>query len=121
DLGKWDIALLRGVLLDSSSMQALWSAGTLRDGTPVNYAMGFVPTTLDGHREVWHNGLTPGAGGYCFNAIFPDDGLAVIVLSNGANFSGKPERITRNILHAYFPDAKGGGVADPPAGGGDAP
>ncbi|HEX6964683.1 MAG TPA: serine hydrolase domain-containing protein [Gemmatimonadaceae bacterium] len=103
DLAKWDLALMNGTLLDDSSMRELWTAGTLSDGKPVNYAMGFVPTTLDGHREVWHNGLTPGAGGYCFNAIFPDDGLAVIVLSNGAYFSGKPERIARDVLEAYFP------------------
>ena len=103
DLAAWDLALMQGRLLGASSMQELWSAGTLATGARVPYAMGFVPTILDGHREVWHNGLTPGAGGYCFNAIFPDDELAVIVLSNGARFSGKPERIVRNVLESYFP------------------
>ena len=103
DLAQWDMALMQGRLLGASSMQELWTAGTLATGARVPYAMGFVPTILDGHREVWHNGLTPGAGGYCFNAIFPDDELAVIVLSNGARFSGKPERIVRNVLESYFP------------------
>lgn len=106
DLASWDIALLQGRVLDAASMRDLWSAGQLADGTPVNYAMGFVPASLAGHREVWHNGLAPGAGGYCYNAIFPDDGLAVIVLSNGLNFTGEPERIVRSVLEAYFRDAR---------------
>ncbi len=106
DLARWDIALLQGRVLDAASMHDLWTAGQLADGTPVNYAMGFVPASLAGHREVWHNGLAPGAGGYCYNAIFPDDGLAVIVLSNGLNFAGEPERMVRSVLEAYFPDAR---------------
>lgn len=106
DLASWDIALLQGRVLDAASMHDLWSAGQLADGTPVTYAMGFVPASLAGHREVWHNGLAPGAGGYCYNAIFPDDGLAVIVLSNGLNFTGEPERIVRSVLEAYVRDAR---------------
>jgi hypothetical protein len=67
--------------------------------------MGFVPAVLAGHREVWHNGLAPGAGGYCYNAIFPDDGLAVVVLSNGSSFDGEPERMVARTLAAYDPRA----------------
>jgi hypothetical protein len=63
--------------------------------------MGFVVAKLDGHREVWHNGLAPGAGGYCYNALFPDDGLAIVVLSNGYDFSGRPERLVRQIFRQY--------------------
>jgi hypothetical protein len=66
--------------------------------------MGFVPAELLGHREVWHNGLTPGAGGYTYNAIFPDDQLAVIVLSNGSAFRGEPEKMVERTLRAFFPD-----------------
>jgi len=104
DIARWDIGLMERKVLSASSMQALWSAGTLANGTPVNYAMGFVPAVLAGHREVWHNGLAPGAGGYCFNAIFPDDNLAVVVLSNGYHFDGVPERMVERVLAAYYPD-----------------
>jgi CubicO group peptidase (beta-lactamase class C family) len=103
DVAAWDIALMNEVLLDPRSMSELWTPGKLTDGTLVPYAMGFVPTTLAGHREVWHNGLTPGAGGYCYNAIFPDDKLAVVVLSNGADFQAVPERIVTQVLAAYDP------------------
>ena len=72
--------------------------------------MGFVPATIAGHREVWHNGLAPGSGGYCYNAIFPDDDLAVIVLSNaeehdpqgGPYFAPVPEAMVREVIDAYF-------------------
>jgi len=103
DLTVWNIALMQGALLDTESMQALWTSGKLRDGKSVAYAMGFVPATLAGHRVLWHNGLAPGAGGYCLNAIFPDAKLAVVVLSNGYNFSGAAEQIVAHVLAAYYP------------------
>ncbi len=101
DMALWDAALMSGRLLNQSSMQQLWTAGNTASGAPIQYAMGFVPATLGGHREVWHNGLAPGAGGYCYNAIFPDDKLAIIVLSNGSDFQGVAERITSRVLAAY--------------------
>ncbi len=101
DVCAWDIALMDGGLLGARSMDDLWTAGKLTNGTPVPYAMGFVPTTLAGHREVWHNGYTPGAGGYCYNAIFPDDKLAVVVLSNGSEFQSVPERVVAHVLEVY--------------------
>ena len=103
DLAAWDIALMQGKLLDESGMQALWTAGTLSNGSSVDYAMGFIPGTIAGHRVVWHNGIAPGAGGYCYNAIFPDDHLAVIVLSNGYEFQGVPEQMASRVIDAYFP------------------
>jgi CubicO group peptidase (beta-lactamase class C family) len=97
DLARWDAALIRGKLLNADSMHALWTNGTLSNGEPTHYAMGFIATFIGSHREVWHNGYSPRAGGYCYNAIFPDDQLAVIVLSNASqdSFRGKPEQIVK--------------------------
>jgi len=105
DLARWDAALVNGSLLSPASMQELWTNGKMPNGTPLNYAMGFIATSLAGHREVWHNGYSPNAGGYCYNAIFPDDKLAVIVLSNASQdtFRGKPEQIVRDVLALYDP------------------
>ena len=107
DLAAWDIALMRGTLLDESGRRALWTAGTLNDGSITDYAMGFIPGTIAGHRVVWHNGLAPGSGGYCYNAIFPDDHLAVIVLSNGYGFEGVPEQMASRVIDGYFPPLAG--------------
>ncbi len=106
DLAKWDRALLSGSILGPASMHSLWTAGTLANGEPIHYAMGFVPMTLDGHREVWHNGYVPLAGGFCMNAIFPDDRLAIVVLSNGKDFEGQPAQIVRQAFEAFFPPAE---------------
>lgn len=109
DMARWDAALLRGALLSPGSRRDLWSPGHLSSGDPVPYAMGFVPATVAGHREVWHNGLSPFAGGYCYNAIFPDDDLAVVVLTNAGDFQGPAgptfapaaEALVRDVLDAY--------------------
>ena len=52
---------------------------------------------------MWHNGYTPRAGGYCFNAIFPEQKFAVVVLSNGAGFQGQPEKMVKATFEAEFP------------------
>ena len=105
DLARWDAALINGKLLNADSMHLLWTNGTLASGEPTRYAMGFIADSIGDHREVWHNGFSPKAGGYCYNAIFPDDGLAVIVLSNASEstFRGKPEKIVSSVLALYDP------------------
>lgn len=100
DLALWDAALSNGSLLGPASMQELWT-----NGTPINYAMGFIGASIGGHREVWHNGYAPNAGGYCYNAIFPDEQLAVMVLSNASmmSFGGKPEQMVKSVLALHDP------------------
>ena len=79
DFALWDEALLAGTLLPKSYLDDVW-----RDGVPTGqgagrYAMGWVLAQLSGHRELWHNGLAAGVGGYCYNAVFPDDDFAVVI------------------------------------------
>jgi D-alanyl-D-alanine carboxypeptidase len=101
DVARWDAALLAHRLLDARSRDLMFAPGTLKDGTPTQYGMGFVPGKLGAHRMIWHNGLAPGVGGYCFNAVFPDDDLAIVVLSNGYDFSGEPERLTGRLFETF--------------------
>jgi D-alanyl-D-alanine carboxypeptidase len=105
DLARWYQALMSSQLLKAESLRELWTEGRLPNGKPAGYAMGFVPAMIGSHREVWHNGYSPRAGGYCFNAIFPDDGLAVVVLANGSaqSFRGAPEGMVRDVLALYYP------------------
>lgn len=110
DMARWDMALMKGTLLSRASTETMFRAGTLSNGKRVKYAMGWVPASIAGHREFWHNGLAPGAGGYCLNAIFPNDGLAVIVLTNGFGAAGTPERLVAQVAAAY-----GIGAAPPAA------
>jgi len=74
DLLKWERALLGGKLLSPQSLQKLL--------TPDKefYAYGVLVRSLNGRRQVWHNGGIDG-----FNASmgqYPDSGVTIIVLSN---------------------------------------
>jgi len=103
DLAQWDAALMHNKLLGADRMRELWTNATLPNGEPVHYAMGFIEASIGSHREVWHNGYSPHAGGYCFNAIFPDDDLAVVVLSNASDksFRGAPEKMVQEVITLY--------------------
>jgi CubicO group peptidase (beta-lactamase class C family) len=112
DLARWDDALMHSRLLDADRMHELWTNARLPNGERVHYAMGFIESSVGSHREVWHNGYSPRAGGYCFNAIFPDDDLAVVILSNAPDksFRGAPEKMVQEVVSLYdgllVPDAK---------------
>ncbi len=82
DLAKWDISLMEGSLLSPESLAALSTATLLEDGTASNYALGLgVSQMANGHRRWGHTG---GASGFLSsNATYPDDRIAITVLSNG--------------------------------------
>jgi len=103
DLARWDAALMNAKLLNAESTRMLWTNAKLPNGQPANYAMGFIESSIGSHREVWHNGYSPFAGGYCFNAIFPDDDLAVVILSNATDksFRGQPEKMVQEVVSLY--------------------
>jgi len=107
DLALWDLALVRGAPISPSYLAQVWQDGISAGPGTERYTMGWELTTLAGHRQLWHNGLTPGVGGYCYNAIFPDDGLAVVVLTNGFEALGLPERMALEVAAAY-------GIGTPP-------
>ena len=80
DLAKWNAALDRDDLLNAKSKQAMWQPAVLNDGTATQYGFGWRIEILDGHRDIGHGGSTSG-----FSATiqrFPDDQLAIIILSN---------------------------------------
>jgi D-alanyl-D-alanine carboxypeptidase len=101
DMALWDLALMRGALPSPSYLAQIWRDGISAGGGSERYTMGWMVATLAAHRELWHNGLSPGAGGYCYNVIFPDDWLAVVVLTNGFGATGLPERMVREVAAAY--------------------
>lgn len=101
DLALWDISLFGGTVLAKSYLDDVWSDGVATGQDGLRYARGWLLTQVAGHRELWHNGLAPQVGGYCYNAIFPDDGLAIVVLTNGFGADGLPERMSQEIAAAY--------------------
>jgi len=80
DLAKWNAALDGEHLLTPASKAQMWTPVTLNNGTNKTYGFGWNVVTTEGHKNIGHGGSTSG-----FSASiqrFPDDRLAVIVLTN---------------------------------------
>ncbi|HEX5960483.1 MAG TPA: serine hydrolase domain-containing protein [Rhodanobacteraceae bacterium] len=99
DLAKWDMAMLHQTLLQPASWHAMQTEVPLHDGIGSGYGLGVFVERLDGHRMIWHDGEVSGFTGT--NLVFPDDGIAVVVLTN-QDAVGTSGAIARRIARALF-------------------
>lgn len=102
DLARWHGALDTEHLLTGESQSQMWTPARLNDGQPTSYGFGWFIQTLDGHRNLAHNGATSG-----FSASgqrFPDDGLNVIVLTNTDEMMAAP--LARKVAAFYLGQRK---------------
>ena len=79
DLEKWDEAVRHPGIFTSSSLTQMFTPNPFPQSFGT-YAEGWVISTLDGHRYIWHDGELDGY--MTMNATFPDDGLDIIILTN---------------------------------------
>jgi len=80
DLGRWNNLLDTDKILSAESKKQMWTSFKLNNGKETGYGFGWYVSTVAGHRNFGHGGSTSG-----FSATiqrFPDDHLAVIILSN---------------------------------------
>jgi len=103
DLAKWNIALSRGRILSKQSLEAMWTPGRLNDGSATKYGFGWFVDTWQGHRRIYHDGASFN-GSRTVIARFPDDDVAVVVLTNG----GTPRiaSLAGNIAAHFAPSLK---------------
>lgn len=81
DVAKWNVALMKGAVLKPLSMRELTTEQLLQGGIGARYAMGLSLKALGGgHRRWSHSGASQGF--LCWNAIYPDDGISITVLTN---------------------------------------
>lgn len=80
DLLRWDMSMMNEALLSHASYAEMESPTRLKDGMYSSYALGVVAGALHGHRMLSHSGEVGGFVAY--NAVFPEDGIAVAVLTN---------------------------------------
>ncbi|MGH8146242.1 MAG: serine hydrolase domain-containing protein [Rhodanobacteraceae bacterium] len=99
DLAKWDMAMLHQRLLRPASWHAMQTEVLLNDGLGSGYGLGVFLGRLDGHRMVSHDGEVSGFTDT--NLVFPDDGTAVVVLTN-QDAVGTSGVIARRIAKALF-------------------
>lgn len=98
DLVKWHQALEAGDFISSASYEAMYRPTTLADGKVQQYGFGWGLGELSGHKKLSHGGGING-----FSTVisrYPDDRLAVIVLSNtaGAPAGSIEAQIARMML-----------------------
>ncbi|GAA4033742.1 hypothetical protein GCM10022409_17560 [Hymenobacter glaciei] len=106
EMAHWLIALQQGKLLNTTSLPLLWTPGLLNNGQARGfnrlqngYALGW-PTVL----RPEHRAVAPTGGGRSALFVYPEDDLAIVVLTNlmGAN----PDMFIDEIAGFYIPDMR---------------
>ncbi len=81
DLALWNISLMARTLLAPASYDEMFTEVKLKNGTCSGYGLGVKVGSRDGHRYIEHSGEV--SGFVSENIVFPDDKVAVTVLTNG--------------------------------------
>jgi D-alanyl-D-alanine carboxypeptidase len=80
DLARWDIALIERRILSDASYKELTTEVRLANGAGTGYGLGLDVSLNSGKRLLRHGGEV--LGFTADNLIYPDDGIAVVVLAN---------------------------------------
>jgi hypothetical protein len=80
DLAKWDISIMDEKLLKSESYREFETEIVLKNGVGTQYALGMFVKDDGKRREFEHNGEVSGFTGE--NIVYPDDKVAIVVLTN---------------------------------------
>jgi CubicO group peptidase (beta-lactamase class C family) len=97
DLAKWIIELTRGTLLGKTALETMWQPGTFNNGSPTSWAPGWGITK----QRVRHRAVGMSGGGRSAFLVYPEDELAVIVLTNLAG--GTPEDFLEELAACFNP------------------
>ena len=98
DIANWIIALQAGKLIKSKSLlNTMWSPIQFNDGKPTPWALGWGMNKF----RIKHKAVGMSGGGRVAFLIYPDDDLAVVVLTNlGGAF---PEDFLEELAGVYIP------------------
>ena len=102
DLIRFNIALNSGKLVSSTSLKLMATPGTLNDGTPIQYSIGWELST-DSHGNHYVDKYGSGTGVSTYLLRIPDKGFAVAVLVNLSH--GNIEQFARRIADAALASA----------------
>jgi CubicO group peptidase (beta-lactamase class C family)/D-alanyl-D-alanine dipeptidase len=118
DLGRFASVLLArgktesGTLLKPATLDAMWSPQFPNPGGPV-FGLGFVVSSLDGHRMVGHGGAIYGFATSL--ALLPDDRLGVVVTATEDVANSVTDRIAAETLQSVLAQRDGKPVNLPAA------
>jgi CubicO group peptidase (beta-lactamase class C family) len=101
-LAAWDIAIAQQKLLSPASYRQFETPFILQSGRDSNYGLGVFIHNLGTHLELEHGGEV---GGYVTeNIVFPDDGAAIVVLTNEVASSAASD-IAHQLIPIVLPAA----------------
>jgi CubicO group peptidase (beta-lactamase class C family) len=80
DLAKWDISMIHQTVLKPASYREMETEVLLKNGVGTRYGLGVQVMSLGGHRVLEHGGEV--SGFTAENIVMPEDGMAVVVLTN---------------------------------------
>lgn len=104
DMAHWIIALQQGKLLKENSVETLWNPVAFNDGKVGQWALGWIVMNSGRDRAI---GMT--GGGRSAFAIYPDDDIAVVLLTNLAGSS--PEDFIDEIAVCFSPTLHLSGIS----------
>lgn len=98
DLAIWDITLMDRSLLSKKSYDALYTSTKLNSGKDTNYSLGLEVDNEGGRLMLYHDG--EGSGFLASNAMWPNDKVAVIAVTNNdfASPDGVIARVATIVL-----------------------
>ena len=98
DLAKWNVGMLERRLLKPASYKEMQTDVLLRSGLAAGYGLGLDVQKMAGHRALAHGGAVSGFTSQ--NVVFPDDGAAITVLTNGETVA--PQQIAERLAPILF-------------------
>lgn len=111
DLALWNISLMNRTLLAPASYDEMFTEMKLKDGKGTGYGLGVQVGVRDGRKYVAHSGEV--SGFVSMNLVFPDDKVAVTVLTN-EDASSAAGALARKIAPLVLQSGSAG-VDDPAA------
>lgn len=109
DLALWNISMMDRTLLAQTSYDTMFTEVKLKDGKGTGYGLGVEVGTRNGHRFIEHSGEV--SGFVSENIVFPDDKVAVTVLTN-EDASSAAGALARKIMPLVLGGAPGGASAE---------
>ena len=103
NLARWDIGMLEQRLLKPASYREMQTEVRLKNGLGTGYGLGIEVTKEADHRALEHSGEVSGFTSE--NVVFPDDGDAIVVLTN-QDAAVAASQIARRIAPLLFQDAR---------------
>jgi CubicO group peptidase (beta-lactamase class C family) len=100
NLAKWDISIINQSVLSPDSYKKMETEVLLKNGLGTRYGLGVMVRQELGRRAIEHDGEV--SGFTSSNMVFPDERVAVVVLTNQDSISASGT-IARRIAPLLFP------------------